>query len=267
MSNFLPARLRTMRKLFEKEKLKRQQEAEIARANIDNPYQRACNQMVDFYRANESRFKEYFSEYREPNERKAFIKEIYGMLNYTAETASPQYNPNNTFLYRGLSANDVQDIGQYTNDFSNGQVVFGKKAQLHGTGIYMTTNPDIAIKYATYGGPCGSIIQCETSDKIKMANSEQLLKDKEEVLKLMISQNKDDIGVLSYSNLLSDNGVFAAIAGYDAINIPEKDYVLILNRGSIAVDDISYYKDGQQYTVEEFEEQFLQEEIEFTQTK
>ena len=76
MSNFLPARLRTMRKIFEQEKLKRQQEAEIARANIDNPYQRACNQIVDFYRKYDDRFTEYFSEPREPSERKEFIKEM-----------------------------------------------------------------------------------------------------------------------------------------------------------------------------------------------
>lgn len=267
MSNFLPARLRTMRKIFEQEKLKRQQEAEIARANIDNPYQRACNQMVDFYRKYEDRFTEYFSEPREPSERKEFIKEIYGLLNYTAPTALPQHHQSDMTLYRGLSADDTQDIYQYTNDFSTGDVVFGKKAQLHGIGIYMTTNENVALKYATYGGPCGSILRCEPIENIKLANSEQLMADKEEVLKLMISQNQDDRGVLMYSNFLSDNGVFASIAGYDAINIPEKDYVLILNRGSIAVDDISYYKDGQQYTAEEFEEQFLQEEIEFTHTK
>ena len=68
-----------------------------------------------------------------------------------------------------------------------------------------------------------------------------------------------------YSNFLNDNGVFASIIGYDGINIPEKDYVLVLNRGSIAVDEISYYREGQEISQDDLNYDLQAEDIEITE--
>lgn len=209
---------------------------------IDNTHQQACDVMITFYRANEDMFKSYFSEYREPDERKALIKEIYNRLNYTGNTTINKPRASDVCLYRGIRAETEQDIQQYSKDFSTGEVVFGKKASLHGTGIYMATNEQVALKYATYNANYGAMIKCEMADDIKIANCDQLMKDKETVLALMIKQNADDRNILMYSNLLNDNGVFAAIVGYDAINIPEKEYMLVLNREKLFVDGIDYYR-------------------------
>lgn len=226
-------------------------------------YQLACDRMIDFYRENQGMFQEYLSEPRQPSERKAFIKDIYERLNYTANTTINQLSTQGAILYRGISAESEYDIQKYTQDFSTGEVVFGKKASLHGTGIYMTTNKQEALKYAKYHVDCGSIIQCLMTDDVKIANCEQLETDKEAVLSLMISQNQDNRDILRYTNLLEDNGVFAAIAGYDAINIPEKEYMLVLNRGALFVEDIRYHIHEQEYSQEEFENLMNSQEFEF----
>ena len=81
----------------------------------------------------------------------------------------------------------------------------------------------------------------------------------------MCSQNQDDPNVLMYSNFLNDNGVFASIFGYDGINIPEKDYELVLNRSGIAVDEISYYREGQEISQDDLNYDFQAEDIEITE--
>ena len=213
----------------------------------------AYEKLMDFYRNNQEMFDQYFGIMRTPSERKAFIRDVYDVLNYTQPTSLPQYNTNGLILYRGLIAENAQDIQHYTSSLIDGEVVFGKKAQLHGTGIYMTTNENVAMKYAVNGDEYGSIVQCESAEGIKLADSAQLTVDKEAILEFMSSQNQDDRNILMYSNFLNDNGVFASVIGYDAINIPEKDYILVLNRGSIAVDGVSYYRDGQEISQDDLE--------------
>lgn len=224
----------------------------------------AYDKLMDFYRNNQSMFDDYFSTMRTPSERKDFIKDVYSALHYTDPTSPPQHN-NGLTLYRGLVAQNAQDIQNYTSSLVDGEVVFGKKAQLHGTGIYMTTNADVAMKYAMHGGEYGSIVQCETVGGMTLADGAQLTADKEAILKLMCSQNQDDPNVLMYSNFLNDNGVFASIIGYDGINIPEKDYVLVLNRGSIAVDEISYYREGQEISQDDLNYELQTADIEITE--
>ena len=256
MRNFLP---------FKWRRNAQQQELDSSSQKVSPYQQEACDKLLDFYRNNQDVFDQYFSIMRTPSERKEFIKEVYGLLHYTDATSSTINAGHGMTLYRGLIAENPQDIQDYTNGLIDGEVVFGKKAQLHGTGIYMTTNENIAMKYAMNGGEYGSIVRCESVDGIKMADSAQLTADREAVLQLMCSQNQDDRNILMYSNFLNDNGVFASIIGYDAINIPEKDYVLVLNRGSIAVDGIAYYREGQEISQDDLNFELQVEDIEITE--
>lgn len=259
MGNFLQEKWERIRDHINKKK------DEPAQQQNENIYhQKACDKIMEFYRSHQSEFEQYFSDMRSPSERKAFIKDVYGMLNYTNATSIPQQNNNGAFLYRGLSAKNAKDIQDYTKGFVDGEVVFGQKAQLHGTGLYMTTNESVAMKYAAYGGQYGSILRCETVDGMKIADSVQLTEDKEAILQLMSSQNQDDRNVLMFANFLDDNGVFAAVVGYDAIHVQEKEYMLVLNRSSIAVDGITYYRDGQECNLEDLEHDCQEIESEIT---
>lgn len=80
----------------------------------------------------------------------------------------------------------------------------------------------------------------------------------------MSSQNQDDRNVLMFANFLDDNGVFAAVVGYDAIHVQEKEYMLVLNRSSIAVDGIAYYREGQECNLEDLEHDSKEIESEMT---
>ena len=76
----------------------------------------AYDKLMDFYRNNQSMFDDYFSTMRTPSERKDFIKDVYSALHYTDPTSPPQHN-NGLTLYRGLVAQNAQDIQNYTSSY------------------------------------------------------------------------------------------------------------------------------------------------------
>ena len=205
---------------------------------IDNRLNQVMEKLRAFYQENESVFNSYFSIEHDQRDKKEFIRQIYGLLHYDQSTR--QHTVSNMTLYRGLRAETAQDIINYTEGFSNGPLVFGQKASLHGTGIYMSTELDTANKYAKYNSDFGSTIACQMSGQCKMIDESKLTEMKESVLGFMRLSPPDE-NFVNYINLLEDNGVFAAITGYDAVNIPDKNYVLILNRGVLAVENVSYY--------------------------
>jgi hypothetical protein len=191
-----------------------------------------------FYQENESVFNSYFSIEHDQRDKKEFIRQIYGLLHYDQSTR--QHTASNITLYRGLRAETAQDIINYTEGFSNGPLVFGQKASLHGTGIYMSTELDTANKYAKYNSDFGATITCQMSDQCKIIDESELTTIKDSVLRFM-RQDNPDVNMINYINLLEDSGVFAAVTGYDAINIPDKNYVLVLNREVLDIENISYY--------------------------
>ena len=45
----------------------------------------------------------------------------------------------------------------------------------------------------------------------------------------------------NFISLLDDDGVLSAILGYDAIHVNKKNYLVVLNRGKIIINDIDLY--------------------------
>ena len=46
----------------------------------------------------------------------------------------------------------------------------------------------------------------------------------------------------NFTNILEDDGALAAILGYDAILVREKNYIIILNRSKLVINDTNLYE-------------------------
>jgi hypothetical protein len=200
------------------------------------------DQLMDFYSKNSNMFEQSLSADMSQKDKKALIKSVYDQIGYTGlPSGASQSDSSDIHVYRGISANSEADINKFTNEFVNGEVFFGKNASIYGTGIYMCSNKDTPIQYATsFDNEYGAVIHGSMSSSCRIVDINELQEMKDMALSSIRQMHTDD-GVQRYCDLLEDNGLFAAVAGYDAINIPEKEYVVVLNRGQLEVNDIDIF--------------------------
>ena len=90
-------------------------------------------------------------------------------------------NKDGITVYRGISASDNDVLKKYVNEFINGDVFYGGRASIYGTGIYTVVgeNLGVASKYANDGGinNCGIVIESKLqkdSKIIKYSEIEQI---------------------------------------------------------------------------------------------
>lgn len=73
----------------------------------------------------------------------------------------------------------------------------------------------------------------------------QVKKEKLEIIrKFLIEKIKNSykIDINNFTNVLEDDGALAAILGYDAILVREKNYIIILNRSKLVINDTNLYE-------------------------
>ena len=208
---------------------------------IDPIIQNKAESLLDFYKQNQELFQGYFDGEHNQQTKKTLIRDVYDTIGYTKPTQTTKPEKSSLQLYRGLRADTGTDILKYTEDFVKGEVVFGKKASLHGTGIYMTTNPDIANKYAQYDNSFGSVLSCQVKNDINIVNDDKLRELQGDVVQYLRDEYSTDQGIQQFTTLLDDNGLFAALSGFDAIDVPNREFVLLLNRDMVFVDEVAYY--------------------------
>lgn len=148
------------------------------------------------------------------------------------------FKNSNVKLYRGISAANQELLSKYINSFVNGEIFYGGRASIYGTGIYtvLGNNKNIASDYASDGGTstCGIIIEAILSDNTKIIESSKIdsirsiLFDK---LKKLYSSE-----IEGYLNVLQDDGAFASIIAYDVIKVEEKNYMVVLNRQKMIIN-------------------------------
>ena len=103
------------------------------------------------------KYKDLIIEYSNTAGKRNIIKKIYGILGYN--DFPRLYSENNSNIedgisvYRGISANSTDELKQYTYEYINGDVFYGGRASLYGTGIYTVTgdNSNVASDYASDG--------------------------------------------------------------------------------------------------------------------
>ena len=166
------------------------------------------------------------------------IAEIQGFTEtpqLVSDSELRQYSNDNKvkILYRGINSHD------HTKEFKYG--AYQARTGLSGDGIYVAygeAGEEVAISYAravpwTQGG--GSSLQpLEKGDVIKMCldkdakiiNVDDAYKLRKEIV------DKHD---LESTHILNDEGRLAAIMGYDAIDIPNDEFMIVLNRTKLRV--------------------------------
>lgn len=198
----------------------------------------SLKQLLLFYRDH----KDIFTPFSTQKEKREIIKKLYNILEYDSK---PQLNTemkptivNGTLVHRGISAGSKEELISYIREFISGEVFYGGRASIYGTGIYTAVGEDInvASKYATNGdtNDIGIVITSVLKDETKIISSEDLHEINDIVLERLKKAYKN---MDNYLSILEDDGVFAAILGYDAIYVKEKEYMVILNRSKLIVDD------------------------------
>lgn len=199
------------------------------------------SKLMEFYFEYQDIIDKYLTEEITQQDKKQLIKMIYEKIKYTSiPSLENPIKEDSIDVYRGINAESEESIKKYADDFSNGEVFFGKNASIYGTGIYMSTNASEIVKYATYfDNPYGAVINCKINKNINIIEYETLEKTKDRILE-MINKKYKNQSIKRYSVILEDPGLFASILGYDAIRVTEKDYIIILNREKLFVDHVDY---------------------------
>lgn len=206
--------------------------------------------IVKFYVQNRSSLGSYFNKNMTQEHKRIVIKKIYDILNYSIKPrikSDMQIQNNDTIkVYRGISASNEEKLKEYIEEFINGDMFLGGRASIYGTGIYTCCGSEnsVANDYATDGNinSNGIIIESEISNDMKIESYEHLEQLQEKIIPILQRKYVDNEEFQQYLDVLSNTGVFSAILGIDAIYVQEKEYMVILNRGKMIVNDIEIYR-------------------------
>lgn len=198
----------------------------------------SLSKVLLFYRDH----KDIFTPFSNQKEKREIIKKIYSILGYDSK---PQLNTemkpaivNGPLVHRGISASSKEELISYIKEFISGEVFYGGRASIYGTGIYTVVGEDrdVACKYATDGNTndIGIVITSVLKDDAEIIYSDELREVSDIVLERLKKAYKN---MDNYLSILEDDGAFAAILGYDAIYVKEKEYMVILNRSKLIVYD------------------------------
>lgn len=184
-----------------------------------------------------------FVNFSNATEKREIIKKIYQILKYdqlpTLYSTLKEQNIDSLKIYRGISANDIESLKTYISDFVEGNVFYGGRGSIYGTGIYtiIDNDSDIAQKYASDGGTnnCGIVIESTMQPDTKIIKNTEI----EPIRNIIFDRLKKiyKSGTENFLAVLEDDGALASILGYDAILVNEKNYLVILNRTKMIVND------------------------------
>ncbi|WP_298833980.1 phage minor capsid protein [uncultured Planococcus sp.] len=155
-------------------------------------------------------------------------------------------------LYRGVSSN------AHAKDFREGELFSGLGT--YGNGVYTAyggldtatgkRNNDgfgVAVDYA---GEKGTIMRMSLASESRVVKYDNLVgevMDYEDDVNDRIKKAKrpeDKANLESEKLLMSDYGRFAAVQGYDAIDVPGQKYMVVLNRTVLNIQDTNTSKAG-----------------------
>ena len=189
--------------------------------------------LLDFYNDN----KDLFVDFSNMEERREIVKKIYDVLKYTGlpERVSKIDKELGIPIYRGVSASDVESLKIFGMQFTDGDVFYGGRASICGTGIYtFVDDKDSAYKYATdgYTNDIGIVIEGMLDKNTRIIKLEELSEKKEKALERLSTYP----ALENFLKVLEDDGAFAAILGYQAIYAEDKKYMVVLDRTQLSVN-------------------------------
>lgn len=190
------------------------------------------------------KYSDMFVNFSNINEKRELVKKIYKILNYDGlpqlYSALGSDVGEGISIFRGISANNEEELKEYANQFINGDVFYGGRASIYGTGIYtvLGNEVDVASKYASDGNTndCGIVIESKLQKDSKIIEHDNVDEVRNFIFEKMGKMYKK--GIENFLTILEDDGVLAAILGYDAIFVKDKDYMVVLNRKNMIVNDV-----------------------------
>lgn len=141
-------------------------------------------------------------------------------------------------IYRGLTD------GKFTQQFKTGELYSGYG--VYGNGTYAAHGPNARQESAAYANSSGEVMRMTLRKDAKVVHYNDLRAEaaKEyDRLSDLISREKDDDKISELSALqavAADVGRFAVYKGIDAIDIVSPEYMVILNRTALRVQDTNY---------------------------
>lgn len=150
-------------------------------------------------------------------------------------------------LERGYRGNNKEEIQEYINQFKDGDLYIGSQ-RAFGSGTYFGYGNEahsIAHRYAQQDND--NILKASIVGNAKIITSEKLNAKRDEFRAKAfekateINKTKGSAEANKYytkmNNITMDDGVFAASLGYDAINVTDAKYIVVLNRGKVLVSE------------------------------
>lgn len=140
----------------------------------------------------------------------------------------------------------IHPLQNILDNLKNGDMYIGERA-IHGSGTYFTYGKNAHSEAKYYTDLHNQILTATLSKKSKIITNTDLQKKKEKFKDIAfkkateINKTKGMESAIEYhkkiNHILMDDGVFAAALGYDAINVTDARYLVILNRGKVIVSE------------------------------
>jgi hypothetical protein len=156
-------------------------------------------------------------------------------------------------LWRGVSDPKAKDT------FINGD--FETRGGMYGTGIYTAygkAGKEVAEKYSrseltSNNKTSGSVIRMTLSNNARIIKDKELERIKSDYINNLFEKeiSRDEMAKMSFKefddaknfneslrakgSLLSEPAIFAALMGYDAIDVPDQQYMILINRSKVVV--------------------------------
>lgn len=159
------------------------------------------------------------------------LTKVLNELNYTSKPEvvndlNNEINKGDTALFRGVYGTSIGQVRHHVDEFKQGKM-FISSASAYGNGIYTSPKRSDVKRYTSN--------QYGDQGIIKMALSKDARIITEKELSRILSNIPEKDNAL-YRAMEKDNSLLAASMGYDAINVTEKGYMVLLNRGKVKVE-------------------------------
>lgn len=137
-------------------------------------------------------------------------------------------------LYRGIEADTKEEAKQYAYEFMSGKMYAGKK-YAYGSGTYFSPDKSTSEKYSNQG----VMLKALLSKDAKVVKYKDIIKDYSSTGADVARQKKGN-NTEAWEDILSSVSEFAAIKGYDAINMDGvlgQKHIIVLNRGKVVIEE------------------------------
>ena len=145
-------------------------------------------------------------------------------------------------MHRGVTKLGATESATFANQFRRGDYYAGRGVS--GNGTYVAYGYDAATDAKAYGGLDGTVMKMKVDPKAKVVSHNDLLDIQSRELKALdelMEAVPNDEGklrvLLQQEELIMDEGRLAVVLGYDAIDVAVSEYMVILNRTILIMED------------------------------